>query len=124
MSTWAPDLLRIAYYTDDELLEAFARNALVGRFANYPSYYLNEYSTYQQQENFPYIGPDTTQIYYHHIPVMISMLQDFLISQAYSWSDAKVDFRPAEVRAITTTAPATMALHPEKSLTKKTCGSG
>lgn len=92
MSTWAPDLLRIAYYTDDELLEAFTRNALVGRFANYPSYYLNEYSTYQQQENFPYVGPDTTQIYYHHIPVMISMLQDFLISQAYSWSDAKIDF--------------------------------
>ena len=92
MSTWAPDLMRIAELTDDEMLETFARNALVGRFANYPSYYLTEYSTYQQQEDFPYIGPDSTQIYYHHIPVMISMLQDFLISQAYSWSDKKVDF--------------------------------
>ena len=92
MSTWAPDLMRIAELTGDEMLEAFARNAVVGRYANYPSYYLTEYSTYQQQENFPYIGPDSTQIYYHHIPVMISMLQDFLISQAYAWSDKKVDF--------------------------------
>ncbi|MBQ2966738.1 MAG: hypothetical protein IJE10_01290 [Clostridia bacterium] len=92
MSTWAPDLMRIAELTGDEMLETFARNALVGRFANYPSYYLTEYSTYQQQKNFPYTGPDTTQIYYHHIPVMISMLQDFLISQAYAWSDKLVDF--------------------------------
>lgn len=92
MSTWAPDLMRIAYLTGDKMLEAFARNSIVGRYANYPSYYLREYSTYHQQENFPYIGPDTTQIYHHHIPVMISMLQDFLISQSYSWSDGKVDF--------------------------------
>ena len=92
MSTWAPDLMRIAYLTDDSMLEAFARNSIVGRYANYPSYYLREYSTYHQQENFPYVGPDTTQIYHHHIPVMISMLQDFLISQSYSWSDGKVDF--------------------------------
>lgn len=92
MSTWAPDLIRIAELTGDEMLETYARNALVGRFANYPSYYLTEYSTYQQQKDFPYIGPDTTQIYYHHIPVMITMLQDFLFSQAYAWSDKAVDF--------------------------------
>ncbi len=92
MSTWAPDLMRIAELTGDEMLETFARNAVVGRYENYPSYYLTEYSTYQQQEEFPYIGPDSTQIYYHHIPVMISMLQDFLISQAYAWSDKAVDF--------------------------------
>ena len=92
MSTWAADLMRIAHLTGDEMLETYARNAVVGRFANYPSYYLTEYSTYQQQKDFPYIGPDTTQIYHHHIPVMISMLQDFLFSQAYSWSNKAVDF--------------------------------
>lgn len=92
MASWAPDLMRLAKYTGDELFETYARNAIVGRHSNYSGYYYDRYLTYQMQENYPYEGPDLTGLYYHHIPPFLAMLEDFLITQAWDWSDGAITF--------------------------------
>lgn len=92
MTNWAGELVRLAHYTGDSLFETTARNGIIGRAANYPGYYIGKNMTHYMQENYPYTGPDTTGIYYHQIPVYLGMLQDFLISQAWSWSDGQIEF--------------------------------
>jgi hypothetical protein len=44
-STWAPHLLRVFRHTNRELYRTFARDSIIGRFANYPGYYLTCFTT-------------------------------------------------------------------------------
>ena len=92
MQHWAPELMRLAHFTGDKFFETIARNAMVGRYANYPGYYIAANSTVYMQADYPYTGPEITSPYYHHIPPFLAILEDFIISQAYLWSDAKIDF--------------------------------
>lgn len=92
LSTWAGELLRLGYLAKDELMMDFARSSVVGRCANYPGYYYREFRTYPFEADFPYRGPDTTNLYYHHIPIHLTLIQDFLFANAYVSSDGKVDF--------------------------------
>lgn len=91
-SNWAPDLMRLAAYTGDDSFEMYARNAVLGRGENYPGYYQNQHMVHQKEENYPYTGPDLTNIYYHHIPVYYGLLTDFLFAQAWNWSNQQIDF--------------------------------
>ena len=95
MSTWAPDLMRLAEYLGEEgeIFEIYARNAIIGRAANYPGYYENEYNIYSYLEDYPYSGPDTTNIYYHHIPAFLAAIEDFLFSQSINWSNSQINFK-------------------------------
>lgn len=93
MSNWAADMLRLAEYTGDDTYEAAARNAIIGRFANYSGYYVNRFVTYQMKADYPYDSPvDFTSVYWHHIPPFLSMLEDFVITQAWKWSNRQIDF--------------------------------
>lgn len=92
MANWAGELVRLAAYSGDSLLETTARNGIIGRAANYPGYYIGKHMNHYMLEDYPYTGPDTTNIYYHHIPVYMGMLQDFLMSQAWSWSQGGINF--------------------------------
>ncbi len=94
MSMWVGDVLKIAAYTGDEYLATVAENAMVGRFANYSGYYYGRYgaTNIQNQENYPYKGPDVSGVYYHHLPPFMAMLEDFLINQAFYRSGQKVEF--------------------------------
>ncbi len=92
LSPWAPDLLRLAQYTGEDIYETFARNAMIGRFSNYPGYYTNQYAVQQMKSDYPYNGPDQTGIYYHHIPVQLGLNVDFLVTQIWKWSDGKINF--------------------------------
>jgi len=92
MSNWAPDLMRLAEMTGDDTFEMYARNAVLGRGANYPGYYQNQYMMHQKTADFPYVGPDLTSIYYHHIPVYYGLLTDYLLAQAWNWSDGRIGF--------------------------------
>ncbi len=92
MANWAADLMRLYSYTGDPLFETYARNAVIGRYTNYPGYYYTQYDTTAMQPDYPYEGPDITGIYWHHIPPFLSMVQDFLFTQAIAWSDRKIDF--------------------------------
>ncbi|MBQ2966698.1 MAG: hypothetical protein IJE10_01090 [Clostridia bacterium] len=92
LSTWAGELLRLGYLANDPLMMDFARTSVVGRYANYPGYYYEYFRTYIGEKDFPYKGPDTSNLYYHHIPVQLTLVQDYLFANAYVLSDGKVDF--------------------------------
>lgn len=93
MSNWSPDMMRLAEYTGNELFEAAARNAIVGRFGTYPGYYLDRFVTLQMKENYHRDSPvDISSVYWHHIPPFMSMIEDFVIAQAWNWSDKQIEF--------------------------------
>ncbi|MBQ2967934.1 MAG: hypothetical protein IJE10_07450 [Clostridia bacterium] len=92
LSTWAGDVLRLGYLSDDTLMMDLARASLVGRFANYPGYYYSNYTMLPGIENYPTEAFDSTSLYFHHIPVFLSAIHDYLFSNAYVKSDGKVDF--------------------------------
>lgn len=92
MTLWAPDLLRLAQYSGEKIFEEYARNAVIGRYSTYPGYYYTQYMAYQMDPHYPYKGPDITGIYYHHIPAFLGMLEDFIITQAWKWSNGAIDF--------------------------------
>ncbi len=92
MSSWAGDLMKLYGYTGDKSFEIAARNAIIGRFSNYPGYYQNRFISFQQQADYPYKGPDFTSVYWHHIPPFLAMLEDFLFAQTWAWSKQQVAF--------------------------------
>ncbi len=91
MNTWAAFLEKIAMYTGDEFLNVQARNAIIGRFMNYPGYYQDRYITHQQKADYPYEGPDYSLIYWHHIPVFQSMLEDYLFTSVQAKSKGAIE---------------------------------
>jgi len=92
MSSWAPNLLRLYQHTKREIFRTYARNAVIGRFGNYPGYYAMGFSDIPQSPEFPYKGPDVSSIYYHHIPPHLSFTLDFLITEAVERSNGKISF--------------------------------
>jgi hypothetical protein len=91
-STWAPHLLRVFRYTDREIFRTFARNSVIGRFANYPGYYLTCFTDRVHDPRYPYAGPDITSLYYHHIPVHYAFAVDYLLADAEVRSGGQVAF--------------------------------
>ena len=91
-ATWASGFLRLALYTGDKQFETYARNAVVGRWANYPGYYYTTFSDLVQNPRYPYEGPDISFIYYHHVQVHLAWLLDYLISDAFLQSKGAVNF--------------------------------
>lgn len=92
MSSWAPALLRLNQHTGDDIFDTYARNAVIGRFTNYPGYYATGYTDLTMSEDFPYKGPDVSSIYYHHIPPHLAFTADYLVSEAIQRSEGKVKF--------------------------------
>lgn len=92
MNSWAPQLLRLSALTGKDIYNVYARNAVIGRSANYPGYYATGYTDIPMQADFPYKGPDVSSIYYHHIPAHIAFTQDFLVSEIIGRSDGHISF--------------------------------
>ncbi|MBQ7039208.1 MAG: hypothetical protein IJN39_01430, partial [Clostridia bacterium] len=92
MANWAPDLLRLAEYTGNDIYETYARNAVIGRHVTYSGYYYTDHFAYNRDVKYPYEGPDITGLYWHHMQPFLAMLQDFLFTQAWNWSDKAIDF--------------------------------
>lgn len=92
MSSWAPNLLRLHQYGHKKIFETYARNAVIGRFANYPGYYATGFTDITLRPDFPYKGPDVSSIYYHHIPPHLSFTLDYLVTEAIDRSNGKVQF--------------------------------
>ena len=91
-STWAPYLLRLYQQTGREIYRTYARNTIIGRFSNYPGYYVALYSDLYLKPDYPYTGPDITSIYYHHIPITLAFATDYLVTQARVRSNGAIDF--------------------------------
>jgi len=92
MSSWAPAMLRLNGHTGLDIFDTYARNAVIGRFTNYPGYYATGYTDITMNEQFPYTGPDVSSIYYHHIPPHLAFTADYLVSEAIQRADGKVSF--------------------------------
>lgn len=92
MNNWAGMLIKLSEYTGDPYFETMARNAMIGRFGNYAGYYQDRPIFHQMKADYPYVGPDYTSIYWHHLPVFISMLEDFLINSVWSKSEKNISF--------------------------------
>ncbi len=91
-AAWAPNLLRLYEHTGSEIFKIYARNAIIGRFANYPGYYVNGFTDLMQSPRFPYQGPDVTEIYYHHIPVHLAWTLDYIFSEIEQLSQGAIKF--------------------------------
>lgn len=92
MSNWSPHLLRLYQYTGLKVFETFARNAIIGRYANYPGYYATGYTDITMKEDYPYKGPDVSSIYYHHIPPHLAFTADYLVSEIIQRTNGKISF--------------------------------
>ncbi len=92
MANWAADLIRLTEITGDAIYRTFARNAVIGRFANYPGYYLNNFVTMHMYPEYPYEGPDYTSLYYHHIYSHLAYSLDFLFAEAHYRSQGEISF--------------------------------
>ncbi len=93
MSSWAPHLLRLFNHTQRTIFNTYARNAVIGRFTNYPGYYASPVlPIITMQPEFPYKGPDVSSIYYHHIPPHLAFTFDYVITEAIQRSNGKVHF--------------------------------
>jgi hypothetical protein len=64
----------------------------VGRWANYPGYYITTFTDLMQNPRYPYEGPDMGFIYYHHILVHLSWTIDYLVSDAALRSHGAIRF--------------------------------
>lgn len=88
--------LRIASLTGDDLLAEAAYNAVLGRYANFPGYYFTSLHTnVYQKEYYPmhdYYDIKYNAIFYNHVWPHITLLTDFLISDAFYRSNGQIDF--------------------------------
>lgn len=91
-AVWAPEFLRLARHTGDKAFETCARNATVGRWANYPGYYVSGHNDLVMDPAYPFVGPDQSVIYYHHIVPHLSWTLDYLVADAELCSKGKIEF--------------------------------
>ncbi|MFM7206458.1 MAG: hypothetical protein ACKO4T_07315 [Planctomycetaceae bacterium] len=93
----APYMLRIASATGDTFLHDVARNAIVGRYQNFPGYHINtDRSLVFTTPDFP-LRPQrqlnaTTSIHYNHIWPHIALLIDYLVADVFYRSGGAIDF--------------------------------
>lgn len=89
-------LLRLAHYSKDSLLKDAAYNAVIGRYANFPGYYVTSLHTnvYQQADYTmrPFYDIKYNAIFYNHIWPHLALLADFIVSDFYMRSNGKIDF--------------------------------
>ena len=84
--------LRLYRYTHDQAFLTCARNAVVGRWSNYPGYYITGFTDLPQDPAYPIHGPDVTEFYYHHIGPHLAWSIDYLVSEAEMLSDGAIAF--------------------------------
>jgi len=92
MPSWANEMLRVYAHTGRDVINKFSRHSIIGRFANFPGYYINTFTDVQFDEDYPYKGPDMTALYYHHAPCQFGQTCDYLMTQFEIASAGKIKF--------------------------------
>jgi len=99
MANYAPWMMRLGYYTNDDFLKDVAKAAVIGRYRNFPGYHINTARTTAYEKfNFPMHGhkeQSVNSFHYNHIMPMASMLLDYLVTDAYVRSEGQIEF-PSE----------------------------
>ncbi|MBC7922804.1 MAG: hypothetical protein H7Z75_17135 [Ferruginibacter sp.] len=96
LTHYAPFLLRLAHYTNDDFLRSVARSAVVGRYTNYPGYDINGiFNTVYERPDYP-LRPlneiSYNQVYYNHVWPQIALLFDYLITDVFAQSNGAIRF--------------------------------
>lgn len=96
MANYAPWMLRIAALTGDRLLHDVARSAVVGRYRNFPGYHINTArTTIYERADYPtreHKELSVNSFHYNHIWPHMSILLDYLVTDAFARSGGKIDF--------------------------------
>ncbi len=92
MPGWAPEMLKVYQYTQNEIIKNFSRHSIVGRYSNYPGYYYKDFTDVGHNADYPYKGPDITSIYFHHIPCAFAHTFDYLMTQIEVASNNGIKF--------------------------------
>jgi hypothetical protein len=96
MANFAPWMLRISAATGDALLHDVARSAIVGRYRNFPGYHINtERTTIYERADYPlreHTELSVNSFHYNHIWPHMSILLDFLVTDAFARSGGAIDF--------------------------------
>jgi len=96
MANHAPWMLKIGYLSNDAFLMDIARSAVIGRYRNFPGYHINTArTTAYEKKDFPLCGhkdQSVSSFHYNHPLPMLSMLVDYLVTDAYVRSEGKIDF--------------------------------
>jgi hypothetical protein len=96
MANYAPWLLRIAALKDDAFLKALARNSIVGRYQNFPGYHINTArTTVYEKADYPLRAHEELSVnsfHYNHSWPMMSMLLDYLVTDAVARSGGEISF--------------------------------
>ena len=99
MTNYAPWMLRLGYYTNDQFLQDIAKAAVIGRYRNFPGYHINTArTTVYEKEDYPlkaHIDLSYNSFHYNHIMPMASMLLDYLVTDAFVRSKGAINF-PSE----------------------------
>ncbi|ALJ06736.1 hypothetical protein APS56_04790 [Pseudalgibacter alginicilyticus] len=99
MANYAPWMLRVGYYANDQLLKDVAKSAIIGRYRNFPGYHINTARTTAYEKfDYPYHKHKELSVnsfHYNHILPMASMLLDYLVTDAFVRSEGKINF-PSE----------------------------
>ena len=96
MANHAPWMLRLAALTGDRLLHDVARSAIVGRYRNFPGYHINTArTTIYEQAGYPlrpHVELSVNSFHYNHIWPLMSVLLDYLVTDAFARSGGAIDF--------------------------------
>ncbi len=98
-ANFAPWMLRLGYYANDQFLREVAKAAIIGRYRNYPGHHINTArTTVYEKADYP-LRPheelSVSSFHYNHILPMASLLLDYLVTDAYVKSGGSIDF-PSE----------------------------
>jgi hypothetical protein len=92
MVSWAGHLLRMADRSGNDIFKTYARNSIIGRWSNWPGYYIDGYTDLFHDSDYPYKGPDVTRLYYHQLPVSLAFTLDFLVAEMENRSGHRIAF--------------------------------
>jgi hypothetical protein len=96
MANYAPWMLRLAALTGDQLLHDVARSAVVGRYRNFPGYHINTArTTIYERADYPlreHKELSVNSFHYNHIWPHMSILVDYLVTDAFARSGGRIDF--------------------------------
>lgn len=96
LANHAPWMLRLAQLTGDSFLHDVARNAVVGRYANFPGYHINTArTTVYEKADYPlreYKALTYNSFHFNHIWPHIALVVDYLVSDTFAKSGGAIDF--------------------------------
>jgi hypothetical protein len=96
MANFAPWMLRIGHLTGDTFLMDIARSAIIGRYRNFPGYHMNtERTTIYEAADYPlrdHKALGFNSMHYNHVWPMMSLLLDYLVTDAFARSNGKINF--------------------------------